>query len=462
VSNKLEADYLVVGSGGMGMAFTDTLMTESEATVVMVDRHDRPGGHWNDAYPFVRLHQPSSFYGVNSKKLGNDTIDKTGWNEGLYELASASEVVTYFDQVMQQQFLPSGRVSYFPMCEYHGDGRFSSIVSNTSYEVVAKKVVDSTYMDVQVPSVRGPQYEVAEGVQCIAPNDLPKQKSPATGYVLVGGGKTAMDACLWLLKNEVDPNLITWIVPRDSWMFDRANIQPAGLPLDTINTTRAELPSPPKDPKSLDELLEGVHRAGALLRLDDNVKPTMWRCATVMKLELAQLKRVKNIIRQGRVTSIGADVVELEQGSIPTSPGHIHIDCTADGLANRPAVPVFDGTKITLQSVKTCQQVFSAAFIGHIETAYTDDTEKNQLCNPVPHPDTILDFLRTNIDATRNHLLWIQQPELVDWLQEARLSGPPQLHYKTPSDVELDQILTEQNKILAGQERLLEMAVSGS
>ena len=29
-----------------------------------------PGGHWNDAYSFVNLHQPSAFYGVNSLPLG--------------------------------------------------------------------------------------------------------------------------------------------------------------------------------------------------------------------------------------------------------------------------------------------------------------------------------------------------------------------------------------------------------
>jgi len=68
----------------MGMAFVDTLLTETDATVVMVDRHGKPGGHWNDAYPFVRLHQPSAFYGVNSEKLGNDAIDVTGWNKGLH------------------------------------------------------------------------------------------------------------------------------------------------------------------------------------------------------------------------------------------------------------------------------------------------------------------------------------------------------------------------------------------
>ena len=56
----IEADYLVVGAGAMGLAFTDTLVTETDATVVVVDRNDRPGGHWTVTYPFVRLHQPSA------------------------------------------------------------------------------------------------------------------------------------------------------------------------------------------------------------------------------------------------------------------------------------------------------------------------------------------------------------------------------------------------------------------
>ena len=114
MGTKRTADYVVTGGGAMGMAFTDTLINESDASVIIVDKHHRPGGHWNDAYPFVRLHQPSAFYGVNSKKMGNDAIDQVGWNAGLFELASGAEVCAYFDQVMQRQFLPSGRVEYFP------------------------------------------------------------------------------------------------------------------------------------------------------------------------------------------------------------------------------------------------------------------------------------------------------------------------------------------------------------
>ena len=50
----IETDYLVIGAGAIGMAFVDTLLTDSDAQIVMVDRHHRPGGHWNESYPFVR------------------------------------------------------------------------------------------------------------------------------------------------------------------------------------------------------------------------------------------------------------------------------------------------------------------------------------------------------------------------------------------------------------------------
>ena len=34
----LDADYLVVGAGAMGMAFTDALIDHADVSVVMVDR----------------------------------------------------------------------------------------------------------------------------------------------------------------------------------------------------------------------------------------------------------------------------------------------------------------------------------------------------------------------------------------------------------------------------------------
>ena len=58
----LETDYLVIGAGATGLAFADTLLQQGDAHITLVDLHARPGGHWNDAYPFVALHQPSAFY----------------------------------------------------------------------------------------------------------------------------------------------------------------------------------------------------------------------------------------------------------------------------------------------------------------------------------------------------------------------------------------------------------------
>lgn len=84
--HTIEADYLVVGAGAMAMAFIDALVAEAsaaQARVVVVDCNHAPGGHWTMAYPFVRLHQPSAFYGVNSLPLGGDAIDQVGWNRGF-------------------------------------------------------------------------------------------------------------------------------------------------------------------------------------------------------------------------------------------------------------------------------------------------------------------------------------------------------------------------------------------
>ena len=75
----LQTDYLVKGCGATAMAFVDVMLKETDAHVILVDRRAAPGGHWNDAYPFVRLHQPSACYGVASRALGHDRTDSTGF-----------------------------------------------------------------------------------------------------------------------------------------------------------------------------------------------------------------------------------------------------------------------------------------------------------------------------------------------------------------------------------------------
>ena len=175
--NEIVTDYLVIGAGAAGMAFTDALITECEADVVMVDRRHRPGGHWNNAYPFVRLHQPSPFYGVNSRVLGNDTIDEAGPNAGFYERATAAEICDYFSRVLDETLLGSGRVRFYGMSDYLGETSgehklVSRLTGDATTVRVRRKVIDATYLETPIPSTHTPSFVVDPEARFVPVNDL--------------------------------------------------------------------------------------------------------------------------------------------------------------------------------------------------------------------------------------------------------------------------------------------------
>src|SRR3989440_12586034 len=327
--SKLETDYLVVGAGALGMAFVDSLIEHSDADVAMVERRHRPGGHWLDAYPFVQLHQPSRFYGVNSTSLGLDRTETEGTESGFCERASGAEICGYFDEIMRHRFLASGRVRFFPMCDYLGDGSFHSRVSNQVTDVTVRShVVDATYMASRVPATDPAPFDVADGVHFVPVGELTTLENPRAGYVMVGGGKTALDAICWLLDRGTDPEDITWIRPRDSWILNRAFFQPGrsrtfeGIVLQLEAMVGSE---------SVDELYERLEEDEGMLRTDRAVVPTMMKGGTVSLRELEQLGRIENVVRLGHVERIEPDRIVLEQGSIPTTPQHLHVHCAASG-----------------------------------------------------------------------------------------------------------------------------------
>ncbi len=422
----IEADYLVVGAGAMGMAFVDTLVTETDATVVLVDRNDQPGGHWLSAYPFVRLHQPSAYYGVNSRRLGNDSIDASGWNEGFYELAGGSEVVAYYDTVMRQHLLPSGRVTYFPMSEYlgmvDGVGRIRTLGGEDYRVEVRRRTVDATYLSVIVPSMRPPLYDVADGVACIPPNGLPRE-AVRDQYVIVGVGKTAMDSCSWLMRHGIAPGRITWIKPRESWVLDRAVVQPGHQFARRVLADFSAQSRAIKQATSIDDLHMRLEKYGCLMRIDQAVEPTMYRCAILSRVELEKLRLITDVVRMGHVHSIEPGRVVLDGGTIETDPAALYVDCTGDGIGLREATPVFSPGAITLQSVRTCQPAFSAAVTARVEAMNADDDTKNDYCWPVEHPTNPLDWLTMTVAFNHNQLRWFDDPVLMAWLNRARLNA---------------------------------------
>ena len=224
---EMEVDYLIIGAGAMGLAFADVILNESDATVAILDRRHAAGGHWNDAYPFVRLHQPSSSYGVSSKPLGQQRIESSGYNQGFYELATGTEVAAYFQDLVQNDFLSTGRATFFPMTEYQDNCRAVSTLSGETIDFeVKRRVVDASKLVTQTPSTHTRKYHVADGVTCVAPTLLPRLAPQFKRIVVLGAGKTGMDSVTWLLAQGYPADGITWVVPRDPWMLNRLNFQP--------------------------------------------------------------------------------------------------------------------------------------------------------------------------------------------------------------------------------------------
>ena len=422
-----EADYLVVGTGAVGMAFVDTLLDESDASVIMVDNHHAPGGHWNDAYPFVRLHQPSHFYGVASTPLGTRRIDEAGSNAGFFELASGPEVQSYFEQVMRERFLPSGRVQYFPMCEYLGDGTFRSTLSGEEHTVtVNRRVVDSTFFKTSVPSRHKRSYTVDADATCVAPNELPKLAPDYGHFCIIGAGKTAMDAGVWLLEHGAGPEQISWVCPRRSWLMNREVTQ-ASVEFfkESIGGFAAQLEAAAQA-SSASDLFDRLEACGFVLRIDQSRRPTMFHYATVSTGEVELLRRLSRLIEGGHVQAVTGEGLRLVDGTeVPLPKDTLYVDCTASAVnfKETPMRPVFEPGLITIQAIRVPNPCLSAAITAYVEANYEDDETRNRLCPPVALPDDERGWLISTLGNMLNQATWSGEPELREWITNCRLDG---------------------------------------
>jgi hypothetical protein len=424
----IETDYLVIGAGAAGMSFTDALIdADHDCDVVMVDRRDAPGGHWNDAYAFVRLHQPAACYGVNSRRLGNDELDSDGLNAGLYQQADGVEVCDYFRRVMDEHHLASGQVRFFPMSNYLGlgtkDTAFVAALTGATTEVTVRRaVVDARYLEPTVPSRHVPSFRVGTDARCVPVNGLVDLYEPAPRYTIIGGGKTGSDACTWLLENGVDPERVRWVRSRDAWMWNRAQVQPLDLVTDTIDGVSRGVEAS-AEAEGVDDLFARLEACGLLLRLDPHVAPTMYHGATLTAAEVDLLRTVQDVVRLGRVEAVGAEEIVLERGTVPMQRGELCVDCSAAGLSKAPARPIFEPGRITLQCISTVFPTFNAAVIGYLEASRPDDpVAKSRLSPANRYPDAATDWIPNMRGQLESLRLWNEQPDIAAWLESSRLN----------------------------------------
>ncbi len=460
----VHTDYLVVGSGASGLAFADALVAEADVEVTLIDRRRAPGGHWQHAYPFIRLHSPSAYYGVNSMALGEDRIDEVGENAGYYERATGEEVCDYF-ALAASRLTRTGRVRILTEHEHTGQGADGEQVRDLSTGVlhniaVRRKVVDARYLEASVPATHTPSFDVASGARVVAINDLPATARSASSYTVLGSGKTAVDACTWLLDNDTEPERIRWVRPRDAWFHDRADFQP----LEQVGAIMAGISRDAEagaEAGDIDDLFDRLEASGRLFRLDPSWPATMYRGTMLSARELDALRQIETVVRLGRVRRIEADRIVLEQGEAQTGPEVLHVDCTALGLRNAPATPIFQPGRIVLQQVRHNTPTFNAALVGFVEAHREDDADKNRLCPPNPYASSIDDWPRMMSRTWRTEQRWLTEPDLSAWLAESRLNllrALPDHLAEPPVKVALKRYLTH---VGAAIERLEQLDGSG-
>lgn len=447
---RLDTDYLVIGAGAMGMAFTDALIDHADVHVTLVDRRDAPGGHWRDAYPFVQLHQASVFYGVASTVLGDGTIQRDGPEAGLHERAGLAEIRAYYDDVMQRRLVGPGKVTFLAGSEYRPDGDAHLVTTKRGEQVqvrVRRRVVDAAYLSPTIPATTPPPFGVAAGRRVVTINELYSVVDPPSEYVIVGSGKTATDGIVWLLGNGVDPGRIVWVRPRDPWMLNRAVVQPdaaviTGLGADTMAAAA--------DARSLEDMFLRLEASGSMLRIDPAVAPTMARTPTLGEWELDLLRTVERVVRAGHLRQVSASGMAFDEAVVPLAGDALVVHCAAAGLQHPPMVPIWQPDRIRLQTIRAGFPCFCAALAGYVEATRDDDRERNRLCPPNVYGNSLAEWARMTVRGALATRTYSAEPDIAAWANECMLN---------PSRIDPSQ--RDDPAVTAAAQRLADHAPNG-
>jgi hypothetical protein len=314
----------------------------------------------------------------------------------------------------------SGKVEHFPSCEYLGGGQFISRVSGQRFGVAPGcRIVDGYYRAPDVPAETPPPFEVEDGARVLPVGELVRLEEAPSQYVVVGSGKTATDAVVWLQARGVDPDAICWVRPRDPWMVNRAVLQPdpavfQGMAADMMQAAAAA--------ESLEDLFLRLEDVGIMLRIDRSVMPTMAKGPTLAEWELDLLRNVTNVVRLGHIRRVDRGCITLDGGSVATAPDAVVVHCAASGLKYPELVPIWRQEVITLQAIRAGFPCFGAALAGYVEATRDTDDEKNRLCPPSPYGNSMADWARMNLLGSRAAATFNAEPDIKAWANSVAIN----------------------------------------
>ena len=203
-----------------------------------------------------------------------------------------------------------------------------------------------------------------------------------------------MDAIQRLLSSDVPGEAIHWIMPRQSYVLNRAFQEKGGPGLKLMYLKLSECATE-------QEALQALEEISCLVRVDTSREATCFRFAVLSDAELEEMRKVQDIIMLGHVQQVTADSIVMQKGTIQMVAGALLVDCTANGngtgSASIASEPIWSDTSITLQTCVPSEPW--AAYPNFVntqawaETHLDTDERKNRLCIPLPGDSTPKSFL---------------------------------------------------------------------
>lgn len=237
-------DYVIVGGGmtGVGMC-AELLDFRPDSTILIMDKLDRLGGHWNFAYPYVKLHNFTSYYTLYGYPM-KDEIRKQEFHR-----ADLKCIMEYFGQIQesfetQKKLTMKFGLEMSEVIDHGAEVPKGGVKWTIKYadkagkagEVNAKTLIMCTHCRQGGAPPHKPIVGTVDKVvpkNNIYPNqieklgDLKKVAAAKQTIAVVGGGKTGADAVTHLFHSGFPLEQIVWVKKFDLGFGIRASPQQA-------------------------------------------------------------------------------------------------------------------------------------------------------------------------------------------------------------------------------------------
>ena len=236
-------DYVIVGGGMTACGIVAELLDfRPDSNILILDNQKQLGGHWNFAYPYVKLHNFTSYYTLYGYKMPEYIRSKEKHRADL------TEIMEYFNSIqrrfekekkLEMRFnLEMKEVEQVPGAEAGGARwtiKYADKAGKTG-EVKGKTLVMCTHCAIGRAPPHKPIVGAVGGTAPkgnIYPNqiaqmgDLKALAKKGQKIAVVGGGKTGADAVMHLYTSGVPMENIVWVKKFDLGFGIRASPQEA-------------------------------------------------------------------------------------------------------------------------------------------------------------------------------------------------------------------------------------------